>query len=413
MGRLFGRLFAAVGLAVKRLFNRGVRLKFVLGMLLLFIGGAVAMTYSLMINNVGGKDNYEEAMRYVELKHIVEDNYIDPVDPVSMTDSSSAAIVSGLGDKWSYYMTSDEYKSYQLYAANDSSDIGMSMLKDDSGTFEIVSVTPGTPAFNAGLAVGMRIKEIDGTDVRNLDIDGLRTLIRSKLNVPFTVTADRNTYTVDCTANYSTSVSYRLEKTEAGYIQVKNFQAGTGNDVINAIEDLLANKAVALVLDLRNNGGGLSEEAAILLDYLLPNGDLFSIVDKGGHMETIHSDAMSLQLPMVVLVNGETYAEAEVVAAVLQEYGWATIMGETTKGMTRMQENFELDDGSAVRLSTKSYITPNGVDLSAVGGVIPEMIIYNADPNTVGTTEGTVGDSDGSASSSDDTQLMQALKLLS
>ena len=122
---------------------------------------------------------------------------------------------------------------------------------------------------------------------------------------------------------------------------------------------------------------------------------------------------MSLQLPMVVLVDSNSYGEAELLAAVLQEKGWATVMGEATSGMTRTQETFELEDGSAIRLSTKSYLTANGVYLSLSGGVIPTTIIHNSDPNTVGTTSGTLGDSDGTASMSGDEQLMAALKYLS
>ena len=122
---------------------------------------------------------------------------------------------------------------------------------------------------------------------------------------------------------------------------------------------------------------------------------------------------MSLSIPMVILVNTETYGEAELFAAVMQEAKWATVMGEATSGRTRTQETYELSDGAAVRLSTKSYVTANGVDISKAGGVIPETIVYNEDESTVGTTEGTLGDSNGTASSSDDTQLMAALKFLS
>ena len=354
-------------------------------------------------------------MRYIELKKICVENYIDTVDSASMTDSSSAAIVSGLGDKWSYYMTPDEYDTYQLYSANSYDDIGISMIKnEDGGGFQIVSVTPNTPSFEGGLSAGMIITAIQGTDVTDADIDDVRTLIRSNLDKEFTITVNgKEDHQIDCASTYSSAVSYRLEKTEAGYIQIKNFEAGSGQDAVNAIEDLLSQKAVALCIDIRNNAGGLSGEIATLLDYLIPNGELFSIVDKAGHKETVRSDAMSLQLPMVVLVNSATYAEAEVFAAVLQEYQWAEIMGEPTTGMTRMQETFEFEDGSAVRLSTKSYVTANGNDICLSKGVIPGTIIYNEDPNSVGTTDGTLGTSGNVASTSDDTQLLAAQKYLS
>lgn len=408
------RFFAILGNIIAQIFNLGIRLKYVVAAILIITGGAVAFTYSTMLNKAGGKADYEEAKRYITLKNICEEKFIDPVDRSSMADSSSAAIVSGLGDRWSYYMTPDEYQSYQLYSANEYADVGMTMIRYPEGGFQINTVTPGTPAFEAGLTSGMVITAIDGTSILNCDIDDVRSLIRSKMNVPFEVEADgKNIYTIDCTVNYTSAVSYRLEKTEAGYIQIKNFEAGCGDDTIRAIEDLLANKAVALCIDVRNNSGGVIGEVTKILDYLLPNGELFSITDKQGHKDSVRSDAMSLQLPMVVLVNSGTYAEAELFAAILQEYGWAVLMGEATPGMTRMQETFEMDDGGAIRLSTKAYLTPKGTDLSVQGGVIPDMIIHNDDPSTVGTTAGTTEGAEGTASTSDDTQLMQALKYLS
>ena len=413
MRNLFRRLFDFIYDVFSAVFNVGIRLKYVLALLILIAGGAIGITYTKMLNNVGGKEDYEEAMRYIRLKDLIEENFIDNVDRDTMTDSASAAIVSGLGDKWSYYMTPDEYKSYQLYSSNDYSDIGMSMVKYSNGGFQIVSVTPGTPAGNAGLTSGMVITAIDGTSVMYADIDDVRILIRSRLNTKFAVSVGKDTYTVDCSRTYVSPVSYRLEKTMAGYVQIKTFEAGSGTDAVNAIEDLLSRKAVALCIDVRGNEGGLAQEVAILLDYLLPSGEMFSQVDKEGHRNVSRSDAMSLQLPMVVLIDSRSYGEAELFGAVLQENNWAILMGEATSGMTRTQETFELDDGSAVRLSTKSYITAKGTDLSLAGGVIPDTIIHNSDPNTVGTTEGTLGDSNGTASSSDDEQLMAALKYLS
>ena len=121
----------------------------------------------------------------------------------------------------------------------------------------------------------------------------------------------------------------------------------------------------------------------------------------------------SIQLPMCVLINAETYGEAEVCAAALQEYQWATMIGEPTTGKTRTQETIVLSDGSAIRLSTGTYLTGSGVDISARGGVSPEYIMHNSDPSATGTTAGTTGDSSGTGVTSDDEQLMYALKLLS
>ena len=413
MRNILRRLLGGLARFIANVFDTGIRIKYVLALLILFTGGAVALTYSKMLNSIGGKDVYPEARRYIELKDIVQEKFIEPVERDAMKDSASAAIVNGLGDKWSYYMTADEYKSYQLYSSNDYSDIGMTMMKSDDGGFEIVSVTPGTPAGNAGLEAGMIITNIDGEDVTAVDIDGIRMMIRSHMNTSFTVGIGKHDYTVDCSGNRSNSVFYRLEKTNAGYVQIKDFEAGSGQEAINAIEDLLSQKAEALCIDLRKNPGGIVTEMSELLDYLLPNGDLFYLVDKAGNREATRSDAMSLQIPMVILINEESFAEAELFAQIIKDYHWGTLMGEATSGMTRIQETFELEDGSAVRLSTKTYLTVAGTDICSAGGVIPDMIVHNSDPSTVGTTGGTTGESTGGASESSDEQLMAALKYLS
>ena len=417
MENLLRRIFGTIGRVIVALLNVGIKIKYVLAVLVLFVGATAGITYSKMISNVGGKTDYNEAKRYIEIKRIVEEKYIDDVDSDKMTDSSSSAIVAGLGDRWSYYMSEDEYQAYQLYSSNEYDDIGMSMIKSDKGGFEIVSVNPGTPAGYSGVTVGMVITSIDGTDVTESDIDDVRMLIRSKMNTTFELGVGKDIYTVDCTGTYVSPVVSRLEKTGGGYIQIKSFEAGSGNDAVTAIEDLVYNqKAVALVIDLRSNAGGLSSEAAIVLDYLLPSGVLFSLVDKEGNKVDTKSDIMSLEIPMVILINTGTYAEAEVFAAVMKEEYPADkirLMGEPTQGMTRIQETFELGDGSAVRLSTKSYLTASGQDIALAGGVIPDSIVYNEDPDSVGTTEGTLGESDGTASTSSDTQLMEALKYLS
>ncbi|MBQ9685280.1 MAG: PDZ domain-containing protein [Oscillospiraceae bacterium] len=414
--RLGQRLLYGILRFFHALFSIPIKLKYVLLALLLVGGGTFFYTRKTIVESVGGKEDYNEAMRYIEIKDVVDEEFIDEVDRDAMGASAAAAMISGLGDKWSYFMSPNEYKAYQLSSSNEYSGIGMAILKEDSGAFEVMSVNMDSPAAWAGLTAGMVITSVDGTDVTGLTLDEARTLIRSKLNGKFTLGVGRGgkeLIEVDCTGVYQSSVSYRLEKTLAGYIQIANFEAGTADDAINAVEDLLNQGAIALCIDLRGNPGGLDTEVAKLLDYLLPNGVLFIQRDKNGHEKVTESDGMCIQLPMAVLINGETYGEAEVCAAALKEFQWATVIGEPTTGKTRTQETIDLSDGSAIRLSTGTYLTGNRVDISATGGVAPEYIIHNSDASATGTTAGTTGESTGTGATSNDEQLMHALKLLS
>ena len=408
------RLMNAVVNVLTAILNIRIRFKYVLLAFIIFVGGAIGITYKHMLDLVGGKDDFDEAKRYIEIKDIVEDQYIDEVSRQALGDYAAAAMVSGLADNWSYYMSADEYKTYQLNSANEYSGIGMSIMKQDDGNFQVVSVNADSPAGLAGLGAGDVITSVDGEDITSMSLDEARKLIRSKMNGKFTLGLGRkNSIEVDCSSVYQSAVNYRLEKTEAGYVQILNFEAGSGEDAIAAVEDLLNQGAVALCIDLRGNPGGLDSEAAKFLDYLLPNGTLFIETDKQGDEKVTTSDGMCIQLPMCVLVNAETFGEAEVCAAVLQEYQWATVLGEATTGKTRTQETIPLEDGSALRLSTGTYLTGNRTDISAKGGVVPDLILYNSDASATGTTDGTVGESTGVGASSNDEQLMQALKLLS
>lgn len=408
------RLMNAVVNVLTAILNIRIRFKYVLLAFIIFVGGAIGITYKHMLDLVGGKDDFDEAKRYIEIKDVVEEQYIDEVSRQTLGDYAAAAMVSGLADKWSYYMSADEYKTYQLNSANEYSGIGMSIMKQDDGSFQVVSVNADSPAGLAGLGAGDVITAVDGEDITSMALDEARKLIRSKMNGKFTLGLGRkNSIEVDCSSAYQSAVNYRLEKTEAGYIQILNFEAGSGDDAIAAVEDLLNQGAVALCIDLRGNPGGLDTECAKFLDYLLPNGTLFIETDKQGNEKVTTSDGMCIQLPMCVLVNAETFGEAEVCAAVLQEYQWATVLGEATTGKTRTQETIPLEDGSALRLSTGTYLTGNRTDISAKGGVVPDLILYNSDASATGTTDGTVGESTGVGASSNDEQLMQALKLLS
>ncbi|MBQ7436325.1 MAG: PDZ domain-containing protein [Oscillospiraceae bacterium] len=415
MRRIFHHMFGGVGIFLRRLFSLGIPLWFVLLMVLGSLFATRIITRNQVVREVGGAEDFDEAMRYIEIKDIIDEKFIEPVDRKSMGYSAAIAMVSGLGDSWSSFLTDDEYKTYQLSSSNEYADIGMSLVKDSSGGFQVVTVYPDSPAARSGVVIGMLITAVDGQRVTEYSTDEVRTLIRSKMNGKFnlSVVGMTDPLEIDATNVNSEAITYRLEKTGAGYVQIHNFEAGSGQAAVDAVEYLLSQGAVSLVVDVRDNSGGLTTEAAIFLDYLLPSGRLFSDISKDGTERVTESDSMSLELPMVVLINAGSFRESELFAQVLKDYRWATLIGEPTTGNTRTQEVIVLNDGSALRLSTHSLLSASGIDIAAAGGVVPDMIVFNRNAAATGTTEGTVGGEEGTASVSDDTQLMEALRFLS
>lgn len=344
------------------------------------------LTYVAAIGGFGSKQYLDDARRYIEIEKIIDDNYIGDADYNELYNAAAAAMVKSIGDKWSYFMNAEEYEAYKLSSSNEYSGIGVSVKVNSSGEFEVFSVEESSPAANAGIAVGDIITAIDGEDVSDKTLEDVSLLIRSKVNKDFPITlesgGDTKTVTVACEIIYKNPVSSRLLDGNIGYIKISNFEAGSSENTKKAIEQLLQTGATSFIFDVRNNPGGLLTELVDLLDYILPEGDLFISVDKSGKETVQTSDKVSLKNKMIVLVNGNSYSAAEFFAAALQEYNWATVVGEQTTGKARSQITLELSDGSAVHISIHKYLTPNRVDLAEAGGVTPDIAVAQDDEKT-------------------------------
>lgn len=368
-------------------FNKKFKLTHLIIVCLVVAALTAGVTYVLTIGGIGSKQYFDDAKAYVEIEKIINENYIGSVDDDTLFNAAASAMVRSIDDKWSYYMSPEEYAAYKLTSSNEYAGIGISVKQNDSGDFEIFSVDSGTPAEAAGLTAGQLIVSVDGQPVADMTLSEMQELIRSKLNKDFPmVVSDKKgnevSVTVACEIIYKDPVSSRMLDGNIGYIKIANFEAGSSEGTINAIERLVAEGATSFILDVRNNPGGLLSELVSLLDYLLPDGDLFISVDKQGNETVKTSDKICLSSKMAVLVNANTYSAAEFFAAALQEYDWATIVGEHTTGKARSQITLELSNGGAVHISTHKYLTPDRVDLSEAGGIKPdiEAVNTNEDP---------------------------------
>ena len=359
-------------------FDKKIKLSNLIIVCLVVAVAAAVLTYFVVVGGFGSMQYLDDAKRYVEIEKVIDNNYIGVVDSDDLYNAAARAMVNSIDDKWSYYMSAEEYEAYKLTTSNEYAGIGVSVKLNDSGEFEIFAVDPGTPAEEAGLSVGQKIFSVDGEAVKGKTIADVSLLIRSKVNKDFKMVildedGDERTVTIGCEIIYRNPISSRMLEGNIGYVKISNFEAGSSENTIKAIEQLISAGANSFIFDVRNNPGGLLSELVDLLDYILPDGDLFVSVDKEGNENVDVSDKISLRNKMVVIVNGNTYSAAEFFAAALQEYNWATIVGEHTTGKARSQVTIELSDGGAVHISTHKYLTPNRVDLSEVGGVAPDI----------------------------------------
>ena len=363
--------------------NRGWRIA--LGILLALVIAATSFVGAVIFLN----EKYAGALeadtcsavldKAAEVQAIVDHYFIDDYDEQTLADGAAAGIVAATGDEWSYYLSADEYQEYEESMQNAYVGIGVTITADeDAGGMRIESVTPSGPAEEAGIEVGDVLFTVDGTQVLPLGVDGTRDLVRGEAGTTLKMHFERSGEPYDVTVerrSIETEVaSCELLEGGIGYIKIENFDERCADETTACIREMTDAGAKALLFDVRFNPGGYADELVKVLDYLLPEGDLFRSVDYAGHEEVDTSDASCVELPMAVLVNEESYSAAEFFAAALQEYDWATIVGSQTYGKGNFQSAFRLSDGSMVNLSIGKYYTPGGRSLTETG-VTPDVVV--------------------------------------
>ena len=314
-----------------------------------------------------------------ELMALIDQRYVDEVDLSKLEDVGAEAIIGALGDRWSFYISAEDMAEYNNQKTNSYVGIGVTISQNaDKSGLDVLEITAGGGAEAAGVQVGDVIVAVGGQPIAGMDLDAISALIRGEVNTEVSLTLKRGEEELTVNAKrllIKTPVAVAtLLEGNIGLVQIKNFNANSASETIAAVKSLVDQGTQKLIFDVRNNGGGYAEEMVNILDYLLPEGDLFRTVDYAGKETVETSDASCLDLPMAVLVNGNSYSAAEFFAAALSEYDAATVVGEQTSGKGYFQVTFELSDGSAVALSIGKYFTPKGNSLEGVG-ITPNVAV--------------------------------------
>ena len=320
------------------------------------------------------------SVKLAQVEKTINSYFVGEVDKTAMTDAAASAMVASLGDPWSYYVSAEEYKAFNERKTNTYVGIGITIVgREDGIGFTIIQVEPDSSAANAGILPGDILIEVDGTSMEGVDSDVPVNLIRGDAGTQVHLVVLRQQERVGISVKRQVLPSVVAEGEmlpgNIGYVRINNFNNNCAKQTIEAIESLTQQGATALVFDVRNNGGGYVHEMNQVLDYLLPEGDLFRSVSYNGKEEVDTSDSRCLELPMAVLVNAYSYSCAEFFAAALREYDWATVVGEATVGKGYFQNVYRFADGSALGLSTGQYYTPNGVSLAQEGGLTPDVAV--------------------------------------
>lgn len=339
-------------------------------LLVLLAVAATLLAVRLLDRRAGSytpEDKLDEALA------IIRGFYIGERDEEELTDAAIDGMVASLGDRWSYYMTAEETQAYQTALENSYQGIGLVIAAGASGGVEVQSVYRSSPAGEAGLLPGSRLLEVNGTDLRALQLDEATLLLREAIasgQVALTLACpdgETRSYTLTPGRVETEPVHAQLLDSGCGLITISNFEDRSAQEAIAAVDDLIAQGAKGLIFDVRNNPGGQLAELLELLDHLLPEGTLFISKAIDGTVREEPSDAACVRVPMAVLVNGSSYSAAEFFAAALRDYDWAETVGEQTSGKGRAQVTVFLKDGSALHLSNIEYYTPSGESLVGKG----------------------------------------------
>lgn len=337
----------------------------------------VAVLASVATLGVSAWLDGEEYSKLDQLEELILTRFIGEADEELLENAAADGMIEALDDRWSYYMSPQEYLLHMEQANNAYVGIGITIsVEEGVDGFTVQVVNENGPAEKAGLLVGDVIIAVDGQSTIGMPAAGARDLVRGEAGtvVNITVIREGQELTLPVTRQeVKTPVATgEMLENKVGLITIVNFDSRCAEETIAAIEALLAEGAEKLIFDVRNNPGGYAREMVLVLDYLLPEGDLFRTVDYKGTENVDRSDADYLDIPMAVLVNADSYSAAEFFAAALSEYEAAVVVGEHTSGKGYFQYTYELDDGSGVGLSVGKYYTPKGVSLEKVG-IMPDV----------------------------------------
>ncbi len=332
----------------------------------------------------GGYSGLREAMRIAEGRRVIERNFVGDVDSETLTDYALDGLAAATGDRWSYYMNDEEFEAYLQASANQYTGVGITVQPTEDGRgLLIVDVQEDSPAEKAGIQKNMVLLSINGESLASRATDDAKSMIaaangQEMLFVLETKTGAHLNATLRAGTFRVRVVRSELREDGLGYIRIRNFDNGAAEGAIEAVDSLVEQGATGIIFDVRGNPGGKLTELIEILDHLLPEGILFTSHDRYGNERSISSGPDCTEIPMVVLIDENTYSAAEFFAAALSEYGWATTVGHQTTGKSRSQINIGLSDGDVIHLSTESYLTPNGVDLAEQGGLPPDIPVDDA-----------------------------------
>ena len=368
-----------------------INFDFLRGVIMGAAGCILVLLSALTIAQYAGKINVAAGLKWDEngmskeaveikdkaeiLSSYINRFYLNDIDYGKMGDIIYKAMVSGLDGKYAAYYTKDEYKDISEKTKGEFCGIGayISQGKNDN-YLKVAGVVKGGPAQKAGIKKGDIIVEVDGENIKGKDSSYAISKMKGKkgTNVSISVMRKGNkkpiTFNIKREVIHDNTVSYKMLDNNIGYISVSAFETVTKKQFKSAVDCLEKKNEKGLIIDLRDNGGGLLDTALDMLDQILPKKLVVYTKDKNGVAEEYYTkDDKEIKIPIVILVNGNSASASEVFCGALRDYGKAKLLGTKTFGKGIVQSSFAFRDGTGLKFTTSKYYTPKGINIHGTG----------------------------------------------
>lgn len=323
--------------------------------------------------------NQEVQSKLEMLEMYIRGYYLDEIDDDQMEDYLYYGLVAGLGDPYAAYYNEEETQSMLDSSSGNYCGIGAVFSQNlMTGVITVTRVYEGCPSYEAGILPEDILYMVEGEEITGQDLTNVVTKIKGEEGTEVTITMLRGEKTIDFTMKRQMievpTIEHEMLADHVGYILITEFDGVTDEQFEEALAELETQGMKSLVIDLRNNGGGSVESVCNIADVLLPEGAIVYTEYKGEEREARNSDKECLQLPMAVIINGASASASEILSGALQDYGAAKIVGTQSYGKGIVQSVLDLQDGTALKLTTAKYYTPNGNDIHGVG-ITPDVEI--------------------------------------
>ena len=346
------------------------RRKIIVGAILLvvFTFTATAGGFLYLLN--GNSTDVISSLKFFRALQIVTSRYVEPVAMDTLMAGAVKGMVNSLGDPHSIYMDAKMYKEFMIETEGSFGGVGIVIGAKDK-LLTVVSPIEGTPGEKAGIKSGDQIAKIDGVDTKDMALDEAVSKIRGAEGSTVTLSIRRGSepikdYMLTRSSIQIKTVSGKMLPDQIGYIRISMFNENTGSDLAKKYQELEKEGMKSVVLDLRDNPGGLLQESVKVSNLFVPKGPVVSVVTRDGQREVHLSTLEAIKYPVAVLVNGGSASASEIVAGAIQDTGSGTLVGTKTYGKGSVQTVLRLD-GGAIKLTIAKYLTPNDRSINGIG----------------------------------------------